>query len=142
MAQLWIVRPLDMRTLKRLLVFVAVTLVAVLVAPVLARFDKVTEVARWSSPTPLYGIKRPISLSIERAVAYADIFSWYPSYSLIITDGGYAYVRDFYVPSTDFKSYLGRCQVIWQTNAVVFVTPDAERYFIPEQVLRAQIGPD
>ena len=71
-----------------------------------------------------------------------DIFSLYPSYRLFITDGGYAYVRDFDVSSTDFKSYLSHCQVAWQTNGAEFITPDAERFFIPDQIIRGRIGVD
>ena len=117
-------------------------LVVLLATPFLARFGKTTEVARWTSPTPLYGLKRPIWLSIQRDVAYVDIFSQYPSYRLFITDGGYAYVRDFDVSSTDFKSYLSHCQVVWQTNGAEFITPDAERYFIADQIIRGRIGSD
>ena len=142
MAQLLVVRPLDMRTPKLLPIFAATGLVVLLITPLLARLDKTTEVARWTSPTPLYGLKRPIWLSIRRDVAYLDIFSWYPSYRLFVTDGGYAYARDFDVPSTDYKSYLSRCQVAWQTNGAEFVTPDAERYFIPDQLIRGRIGSD
>lgn len=131
-----------MRTLKRLLIFVAVVLVVLFVSPIVARWGKTVEVARWTSPTPLYGMKRPIWLSIQRDAAYVDIFSQYPSYRLFITDGGYAYVRDFDVPSTDFKSYLSRCQVAWQTNGAEFITPDAERYFIPDQIINGRIGSD
>jgi hypothetical protein len=131
-----------MRTPKLFLVFVATVLAALLVAPLLARLSKTTEVARWSSPTPLYGIKRPIWLSIQRDVAVVDIFSLYPSYRLFITDGGYAYVREFNVPSTDFKRYLAHCQVAWLTNGAEFITPDAETYFIPDQIIRGRIGLD
>jgi hypothetical protein len=131
-----------MRTSKLLLFFTAAILVAVLAAPILARLGKATEVARWSAQTPLYDVKRPIWLSIERSVAYADVFSWYPSCSLSITDGGYMYLREFDVPSTDFKSYLAHCQATWQTNGAELVTPDAERYFIPGQLIRGRIGLD
>jgi hypothetical protein len=131
-----------MRTSKLLLLFVGAILVLLLATPLLARCSKTTEVARWTSPTSLYGIKRPIYLSIQRYVAYLDIFSQYPSYRLFITDGGYAYARDFDVPSTDFKSYLARCHVDWQTNGAEFITPDAERYFISDQIIRGRIGPD
>ena len=131
-----------MRTPKLLLIFASTVFVVLLITPLLARLDNTTEVARWTSPTPLYGLKRPIWLSIQRDVAYVDIFSLYPSYRLFITDGGYAYVRDFDVPSTDFKSYLSRCQVAWQTNGADFITPDADRYFITDQLIRGRIGSD
>jgi hypothetical protein len=131
-----------MRAPKLLLVFVATVLVVLLLTPFLARFGKTTEVGRWTAPTLLYGLNRPIWLSIQRDVAYEDIFSLYPSYRLFITDGGYAYARDFDVSSTDFKSYLLHCQVAWQTNGVEFITPDAERYFIPDQLIVGRIGSD
>jgi hypothetical protein len=130
-----------MRTLKLLLV-VTTVLVALLITPILARLGKPTEVARWTSPTPLYGVKIPIWLIIDREVAYVDVFSLYPCYRLYITDGGYAYERDFDVPSKDFKSYFAHCQVIWQTNGVDFITPDSETNFIPDQLIRRQIGSD
>ena len=130
-----------MRILKLLLVFVTTVLVA-LFTPILARVGNPTEVARWTSPMPLYGVKSPFWLSIDREVAYVDVFSLYPNYRLYITDGGYAYERDFDVPNNDFKSYFARCQVVWQTNGVDFITPDSETYFIPEQLIRNQIGSD
>jgi hypothetical protein len=141
-AQLLVVRALDMRTPRLLLIFVISVLVVLLITPLLARVDKTTEAARWTSPTPLYGLKHPIWLGIERNVAYVDIFSLYPSYQLFITDGGYYYGGDFDIPSTDFKSYLSRCQVAWQTNGVEFIKPDAARYFIPDQIIREVFGPE
>jgi len=130
-----------MRPLKRLLIFVAAVLVFLLTAPVLARVGKTTEVARWTSPTMLYGLKHPIWLEIERNVAYLDILSLYPSYRFFITDGGYAYGGDFDIPSTDFKSYLSRCQVVWQTNGVELTNPEAAKYFIPDQIIREIFSP-
>jgi hypothetical protein len=129
-----------MRTGKLLLlVFVPVVLV-LLLTPFLARWDTTKEVARWSSTNAVYGIKRPIWLGIHRNVAYVDIFSSYPSYSLFVTDGGYGYLRTFDIPSTDFKSYLARCQVNWKPDGAELLTPDGERLFIPGQSILRQIG--
>jgi hypothetical protein len=115
----------------------------ILLIPFLARVGTTTEVARWTSATPLYGVKRPIWLSIQRDVAYVDVLSWYPSYRLLITDDGYyAYVREFDVPSADFKSYLAVCHVTWKSDGVEFLAPDAEKYFIPSQAILARIGSD
>jgi hypothetical protein len=93
-AQLLVVRPLEHAPYKTIADFCCPVLFF-LFTPLLARVGKTTEVARWTSLTPLYGLKRPIWVSIERDIAYVDIFSFYPSYRLFITDGGYAYERDF-----------------------------------------------
>ncbi len=131
-----------MRPIKLLLIALVPVALVLLITPFLARWGTTKEVARWSSTNAVYGLKRPIWLSIQRDVAYVDVFSLYPSYRLFITDGGYAYVRDFDVPSTDYRSYLARCQVAWQTNGAEFITPDADRYFIPDQIILRQIGPN
>jgi hypothetical protein len=123
----------------RALVLVALIL---LISPFLARYGTTTEVARWASTNAVYGVKHPVWLSIQRDVAYLDIFSWYPGYRLFITDGGYAYVRAFDVPSTDFRSYLARCQVTWKPDGAELLTRDGERLFIPGQLILGQIGPD
>lgn len=131
-----------MRTQKLLLIALIPVALVLLITPFIARCGTTKEVARWSSTNAVYGLKRPIWLSIQRDVAYVDVFSWYPSYRLFITDGGYAYARDFDVPSTDYKSYLAHCQVAWRTNGAEFITPDADRYFIPDQLILRQIGPN
>jgi hypothetical protein len=81
-------------------------------------------------------------LSVQKDVAFVDIFSLYPSYRLFITDGGYAYVRDFDIPSTDPKSYLAGCQVIWKLDGAELLTPDGETLFIPRKLILDRFGSD
>src|SRR5436309_4065369 len=67
-----------------------------------------------------------LSLHDALPISYADIFSLYPSYRLFITDGGYAYVRDFDVPSTDQKSYLNGCRITWKTDGAELLSRSEE----------------
>jgi hypothetical protein len=121
------------------LVFVALL---VLSSPMWGRFGSSTEVARWSSTNAVYGLKHPISLRIYRNVATVDVFSQYATYKLVITDGDYQYVRDFDVPSADWKSYLNGCTVTWEPKHVELCTPDDERLIIPGKIILERIGPD
>ena len=141
-AQLFSLGHLDMRTRHALLLALVLVAMILLIAPILARYGTTTEVARWASTNSIYGVKRPIWLSIQRDVAYVDILSWYPDYRLFITDGGYAYVREFHVPNTDFKSYLAHCQVTWKPDGAELLTPDEERLFIPGKLILSRIGSD
>src|SRR5436309_13340133 len=68
-----------------------------------------------------------LSLHDALPISYADIFSLYPSYRLFITDGGYAYVRDFDVPSTDPKSYLNGCRITWKPDGAELLSRSEER---------------
>jgi hypothetical protein len=131
-----------MRTWTLLLLAVALAVALLLIVPFLARFGTTKEVARWSAPSALYGVKRPIWLSIQRDIAYMDIFSLYPSYRLFVTDGGYAYVRDFDVPSTDPKSYLSGCRVTWKPDGAELLSPDGDALFIPGHLILCRIGAD
>jgi hypothetical protein len=124
------------------LLAVALVVVLILIAPFLARFGTTKEVARWAAPSALYGVKRPIWLSIQRDIAYVDIFSLYPSYRLFVTDGGCAYVRDFDVPSTDPKSYLSGYRVTWKPDGAELLSPDGDTLFIPGHLILGRIGPD
>ena len=99
-------------------------------------------VAKWAAPGALYGVKRPIWLSIEKAVAHVDIFSLNSSYRLLVTDGGYAYMREFDVPSDDPTRYLGGCRVTWKPDGVEFLSPDGDSLFIPGHLILARIGSD
>jgi hypothetical protein len=131
-----------MRT-RNILLLAAVPVAAVLlITPVIARLGTSNEVARWPSTNAVYGVKRPIWLSIQRDVAYVDVLSWYPTYRLFITDGGYAYVREFDIPSTDPNKYLAGCKVAWQPEGPELLTPDGEKLFIPAQLVRGRIGSD
>ncbi|MGA2137575.1 MAG: hypothetical protein ABSH14_01815 [Verrucomicrobiia bacterium] len=137
------IRLLDMRTRTLLLLGIALVVMLLLIAPFLARWGTTREVVRWSSANAVFGFKHPLHLSIQRDVAYVDIFSLYPRYRLFITgDGYYAYVRDFDVPSTDPKRYLNSCQVAWTAEGAELLTPDGERLFIPSQLILAMAGPD
>ena len=131
-----------MRTWKLLLLVFAPLVLVLLLTPFFASWGTTKEVARWSSTNAVYGVKRPIWLSIYRNVAYVDISSGSPSYSLFVTDGSYGYLRKFDIPSTDFKSYLALCQVTWKPDGVELLTPDGERLFIPGQSILRRIGPD
>jgi hypothetical protein len=131
-----------MRT-RSLLLLAAVAVVAVLLAtPVFARWGTSRELARWPSTNAVYGVKRPIWLSIQRDVSYLDVLSWYPTYRFFITDGGYAYVREFDIPGTGPKKYLAGCKVAWQPEGVELLTPDGEKIFIPGQLILGRIGPN
>jgi hypothetical protein len=134
--------PFDMCNRKLLLLALVPVALVLLITPFLARWGTTKEVARWPATNAVYGVKRPIWLSIQRDVAYVDIFSLYPSYRLFVTDGGYAYVREFDISTTDFKSYLARCQVTWKPDGTELLTPDGERLFIPSKRILGQIGPD
>lgn len=131
-----------MRTRHALLLALVLVAIILLITPFLARYGTTKEVARWDSTNAVYGVKRPVWLSIQRDVAYVDILSWYPSYRMFITDGGYAYVREFDIPTTDYKNFLARCQVTWKPDGAEFLTANGERIFIPSELILRQIGPN
>ena len=95
----------------------------------------------WSSTPGALGVNRPLTLSFEKHVAYVDVLGGYPTYRLLITDGGYGYVHDFQIPSADSKAFVQDCRVAWDTNRVEFIMPGGETLTFPAQVVIQQTGP-
>jgi len=95
----------------------------------------------WSSTPSTLGLSRPLTLSCQRYVAYVDVLTLYPTYRLLITDGGYGYVHEFQIPSADAKTFVQGCRVMWDTNSVDFIMPGGETLRFPAQVVIQQTGP-
>ena len=95
----------------------------------------------WISTPGALGLSRPLTLSCKRYVAYVDVVALYPTYRLFITDGGYAYVHEFQIPSADAKTFVQGCRVTWDTNRVDFIMPGGETLTFPAQVVIQQTGP-
>lgn len=137
-----LVKPLMMRSkLLRLLPCGILTGLLLLAAPVISRIGSHQTMRTWSSTPGALGLRRPLTLSFERHVAYVDVLGGYPTYRLLITDGGYAYVHDFQIPSADPKAFVQGCRVAWNTNSVEFILPGGETLTFPAQVMRQQTGP-
>jgi hypothetical protein len=95
----------------------------------------------WSSTPGALGLSRPLTLSLQRYVAYVDVLALYPTYRLLITDGGYGYVHQFQIPSADSKAFVQGCRVTWDANKVDFIMPGGETLTFPAQVVTQQTGP-
>jgi hypothetical protein len=136
------VRPLTMRSiLLGFLPYVILTGLLLLAAPVISRIGSKQTMRTWSSAPGALGVSRPLTLSFERHVADVDVLGGYPTYRLLITDGGYGYVHDFQIPSADAKRFVQGCRVVWDTNKVEFIMPDGETLTFPAQVVTRQTGP-
>ena len=134
--------PLTMRSkLLRLLPYAILTGLLLLAAPVISRTGSQVTMRSWSSPPGALGVSRPLTLSFERHVAYVDVLGGYPTYRLLITDGGYSYIHCFQIPTADWKAFVQSCRVIWDTNRVEFIMPGGEKLTFPAQVVIQQIGP-
>lgn len=135
------VRPLTMRArLLRLLPFGVLVILMLLLVPVIARVGSTQTLRTWTSTAGDLGVSRPLTLSFQRHVAYVDVLGGYPTYRLLITDGGYGYVHEFQIPSADAKTFAQSCRVTWDTNRVDFVMPGGETLTFPAQVVVQQIG--
>jgi hypothetical protein len=112
-----------------------------LLAPVIARIGAMQTLRMWGSTPGALGLGRPLTLSFQRYVAYVDVLAWYPTYRLLITDGGYAYVHEFQIPSADSKAFAQGSRVTWDTNKVEFTMPGGETLIFPAKVVTQQVGP-
>ncbi len=112
-----------------------------LAAPVISRIGSQQTMRTWSSTPGALGVSRPLTLSFERHVAYVDVLGGYPTYRLLITDGGYGYVHDFQIPSADPQAFVQGCRVAWDTNRVEFIMPGGETLTFPAQAVIQQTGP-
>jgi hypothetical protein len=137
-----VVRPISMRSkLLCLLPAGVLALLLLLLAPVIARIGSMQTLRTWSSTPGALGLTRPVTLSFQRHVAYVDVLAWYPTYRLLITDGGYGYVHDFQIPSADSKAFAQGSRVSWDTNKVEFTMPAGETLTFPANVVTQQVGP-
>lgn len=127
--------------LLRLLPYGILTGLLLLAAPVISRIGSQQTIRTWSSTPGALGVSRPLTLSFERHVAYVDVLGGYPTYRLLITDGGYGYVHEFQIPSADSKAFVQSCRVTWDTNRVEFIMPGGETLTFPAQVVIQQTGP-
>ena len=127
--------------LLRLLPYGILTVVLLFVAPLVARIGLMQTLRTWSSTPGALGLTRPLTLSFQRYVAYVDVLALYPTYRLLISDGGYAYVHEFQIPSADSKAFVQSCGVTWDTNRVEFIMPGGETLTFPAQVVIQQTGP-
>ena len=127
--------------LLRLLPYGILTVVLLFVAPLVARIGLMQTLRTWSSTPGAVGLSRPLTLSFQRYVAYVDVLALYPTYRLLISDGGYAYVHEFQIPSADSKAFVQSCEVTWDTNRVEFIMPGGETLTFPAQVVIQQTGP-
>ena len=112
-----------------------------LFAPIVARIGSMRTLKTWNSTPGALGLSRSLSLSFQEYVAYVDVLAWYPTYRLLITDGGYSYVHEFQIPSADSKAFVQGCRVEWDTNRVEFIMPGGETLTFPAQVVIQQTGP-
>ncbi|MGV3661975.1 MAG: hypothetical protein ACO1TE_17455 [Prosthecobacter sp.] len=112
-----------------------------LAAPVISRITSDETLRIWHSTPGALGLDRPLTLSLERCVAYVDLLGLYPSYRLLITDGGYAYVHRFQIPSAEPAAFVQKCQVAWDLEKVSFTMPDGETLMFPALVIIRQTGP-
>jgi hypothetical protein len=125
----------------RLLPFGIITVLLLLAAPVVARIGSMQTLRTWNSTPGALGISRPLTFSFQRYVAYVDVLALYPTYRLLITDGGYAYVHEFQIPSADSNAFVQGCRVMWETNRVEFIMSGGETLTFPAQVVIHQTGP-
>jgi hypothetical protein len=128
--------------MKRPNLIVAIVSVALLFAsPILARIGSWSQLASWSPPSgTAFGLPHPISLRIEEYVAYIDVLRLYPQHRIIVTDGGYAYIHEFEIPSTSPHKYALDCQVTWLSDAVEVQMRSGEKLVIPSTTLIQQMG--
>ena len=117
------------------------TLLLLLLAPEIARIGSMQTLQTWNSTPGALGLRRPLTLEFQRHVAYVDVLAWYPTYRLLISDGGYAYGHDFQIHSADPKAFAQNCAVTWGTNKVEFAMPGGERLIFPARVVAQQVGP-
>ena len=110
-------------------------------APLLARLGSFKTLRTWNAPQGTFGISRPLTLSLQRTTAYVDVLGLYPSYRVFVTDGGYGYVHDFKIHTSDWKSFAQNSRVSWETNRVEFIMPKGEILAFPDQVVKQQVGP-
>lgn len=127
--------------LLRLLPYGILTGLLLLAAPVISRIGSQQTMRKWNSTPGALGVSRPLTLSFEKYVACVDVLGGYPSYRLLITDGGYCYVHNFQIPSTDPKAFVQGCRVAWDTNRVEFIMPGGETLTFPAQAVIQQTGP-
>jgi hypothetical protein len=122
-------------------VLAALVILLLLLTPVISRTGSIQTLRSWTSTPGNLGVSRPVTLYFQREVAYVDALGGYPIYRLLITDGGYAYVHEFQIPSADAKTFAQGCRVTWDTNKVDFVMPGGETLTFPARVVKQQIGP-
>jgi len=127
--------------LFRLLPYGILTILLLLAAPLVARIGSMQTLRTWSSTPGALGLSRPLTLSLQSQVAYVDVLALYSTERLLITDGGYAYVHEFEIPSADTKAFVQGCRVTWDTNKVEFIMPGGETLTFPAQVVIQQTGP-
>ncbi len=122
-------------------ILLASTVLLLLAAPIIARVGSFKVVRSWRSEGVVLDIDRPLTLSIERHVAFVDILGLYSTYRMVVSpDGGYIYVLDFEVPSDKPQAFIQDCNVIWHKDKIEFVMPSGEAMAIPMKTVMRQIG--
>ena len=115
-------------------------LLILLTAPMIARIGATKTLHTWTSTSGALGIAWPLTLSLCTHTAYVDVLGCYSMESIVITDGGYAYVLKLKLPDADEKTFADKCQVVWGTDKVEFRMRGGEVWTLPATLIKQQIG--
>ncbi len=125
---------------RALWIGLAVSVVLVLCSPLLARMGSWRELTRWECPEPNpWGHAHPLYASIEESTSSFDPFGLYRSQRLLVTDGGYAYIVYFDVPSYPSKAWVEACEVRWDPSGVRLQSPSGLAIEVSKEAVLQQL---